>query len=90
MVNPAKLGKNVLKIPRLMVKERWYVVVKVGQKSGDFLVDHGATTTLVSKGFYDSLPQKPPMVPSHMVCEVGNGETITTHGCALFPYEIRM
>ena len=90
IVGIAELSAHTLRIPQhaAMIRERWYIPVKIITTETDFLLDTGATTSLVTRKFYDSLPDRPPMVPTNTLVAVANGEPIRTEGLGCFPIEI--
>ena len=89
MLCPGEIGNKILVIPRVVIRDRWYLPVKVNSQGGEFLVDSGATTTLVTKEFYDTLRNKPAMVPTTIRVNVADGDPIQTEGFATFPLEIK-
>ena len=87
--SPAEFSEIEPNSPRIIIKKRWYVPVTVNAQGGEFLIDIGATTTLITKKFYDSLTNPPPMIPSKVVVGVASvGGTVTTEGMATFPIRI--
>lgn len=90
LIEPADIGQQTLTLsnPKVLVKERWYLPIMVNSQRGEFLIDTGATTTLVTKEFYDSLCQKPTLVPTNTIVEVADGEPIRTEGLGYFPLQV--
>ena len=88
-LSPAEVSKrDLVTIPFVEVRERWYVPLDVNLERGEFLVDSGATTSLVTKDFYDSLSRKPELLASEIGVRTANGTPVKTLGFATFPLGI--
>ena len=81
-------SRDLVTIPFVEVRERWYVPLDVGLERGEFLVDSEATTSLVTKRFYDFLSSKPELLTSEIEVRTANGTPVKTLGFATFPLGI--
>ena len=66
------------KSPEVVVQERWFAPVEIYSQRTDWLIDTGATTTLITRSFYDSLRLTDPIQPTKMMVNVANGAPIRT------------
>ena len=83
-----ELQKQVLTVVSPYVQERWYADVTVSDRGGDFLMDPGATTSLISQNFYDSLNDPPPVYPTDMEVKVVGGSKVHSSGLIVVPVKV--
>lgn len=70
------------------MRDRWYLSAKVHSQGGDFLIDGGANSTMITKDFYETLSPRPHLVPSGVEVSVANGGIMQVHGLTTVPFSI--
>ena len=88
VISMVELQHRVLTMCSPNVQERWYAEVYMNSQKGDFLVDSGATTSMITKDFYDSLSDKPPIIPTKLMVQVADGRSICCRGLVVIPVNI--
>ena len=75
--NPSPLGGK-----------RWYLAVTVKGRTGEFLMDTGASHSLISKRFYDLLPDLRDKPIAGVRAKSADGSSIQTYGKTFLPISI--
>ena len=83
-----ELQHQVLTLVSPHIQERWYADVTISDRRGDFLIDGGATTSMITKKFYDSLSNPPPVIPTNVEVKVADGRIIHSSGLTVVPMKV--
>ena len=91
-VNSNELGNNSRDTVPVCAKLR-YVWVALNPKVplSLFLIDSGASVSVLSKYLYDKLPEntKPVLRPNPSPLKAGNNTSFKTYGCATFKFTLQ-
>ena len=83
IISLSELGSRVLSLHTPQIQERWYAEVGLGLKKGYFLLDSGATTSMITSRFYNSMSNPPPIIPSDLWVTVADGYQIHCRGLVI-------
>ena len=88
VMSMAELVTRVLVLQYPDIQERWYADVYFASGRGDFLIDTGATTSMITYKFYNSLSNPPPILPSDVRIKVADGRRIHCRGIVVTPMQL--